>query len=170
MPFRKQRNVSDRSNESVEDEIRVGAGRFTVRRCISTAIAKLESMDTIVVKGMGKAVSNAVSVSDVVRRRLDGIHQITKLKLIEVVDSFENPETEETREVIRKIPAVEITLSKTELDISDEGYQAPIDFELAPVEREERTETRGRNNGRGRGRGGRRGRRRRDTPEGDAQE
>lgn len=62
----------------------------------------------------GSAVSKAVTLAEISRRRLRGLHQSTQIGLA-TVDSGAAP-----------APAIAITLSLTPLDASQPGYQAPL--------------------------------------------
>merc|ERR1719486_1058043 len=98
----------------------------------------------------GNALTAAVTLAEVIKRRFKGIHQITNIGSTEIVDEYE-PLEEGLDKVTdtRSISFVEITLSKDALNTSDKGYQAPIPEDLV---KEFDPEELGRG-GRGRGRG-----------------
>merc|ERR1712204_46580 len=120
----------------------------------------------IVITASGNALTKAVSSAEVIKRRFKGLHQITKIESIEVVDEYE-PLEEGLDKVTdtRTMPFMQITLSKEALDPSALGYQAPIDESLVkewdPEEEEKRREegrerrkTKGEGRAKSKGKGG----------------
>merc|ERR1712196_717269 len=108
-----------------------------------------------VISATGNALTKAVTLAEVCKRRFKGLHQITNLGSQEIVDEYE-PKEEGLDKVTqtRNIPFIEITLSKEPLDTSDKGYQAPIDESLVKeMDAEDIGKPRGRGGGRGKGRG-----------------
>merc|ERR1712087_778238 len=115
--------------------------------------------DFITITGTGNAITKAVQLAEVVKRRVKGLHQITSLSSTEIVDEYE-PLEEGLDKVVdtRTMPTIEIKLSKTPLDTSDKGYQAPLDeSEVKEFDEEDLTKSRGRGRGRGKGSGKGRG-------------
>merc|ERR1712139_9087 len=107
------------------------------------------------ISATGNALTKAVTLAEVCKRRFKGLHQITNLGSQEIVDEYE-PLEEGLDKVTdtRSIPFIEITLSKEPLDTSDKGYQAPLDESLVKeLDPEELEKPRGRGRGRGKGRG-----------------
>merc|ERR1712037_503811 len=95
----------------------------------------------VCIKASGNALTKAVTLAEVVKRRFKDLHQITTLGSTEIVDEYE-PLEEGLDKVIdtRSIPFAEIKLSKKALDTKDKGYQAPIDESLVKeVDPEEMT-------------------------------
>merc|ERR1719160_1436615 len=82
----------------------------------------------LTIKATGNALTAAVTLAEVIKRRFKGIHQITALGSTEIIDEYE-PLEEGLDKVtdVRSVSFVEITLSKTPLDTKDKGYQPPID-------------------------------------------
>lgn len=140
-------------------------GRAPRRRIISVAMEYFENGERFVVlKALGRASQAAVSVAEVLKRRIAGLHQITEVSNLEIVDVFEPLEEGlETVEKSRFISMVRIVLSLDELDTEHVGYQPPIDPSLVQDEETERASRADnpreraprRRDGRGRG-GGRR--------------
>merc|ERR1711866_9766 len=90
---------------------------------------------------------------------MGGLHQITALGSVDIVDEYE-PLEEGLDKVTdtRNVSTIEITLSKDALDTSNKGYQAPIDESLVKeYDAEEMARGRGRGRGKGRGKGRGRG-------------
>lgn len=81
----------------------------------------------MVLKAMGHAISKAVTVAEVLKHRVAGLHQVTQLSSVETVDVFEPLEEGLDRvESKRHIPGICIRLSLDPLDEGDPGYQAPL--------------------------------------------
>lgn len=152
--------------QTAENEIRVTAQRGQ-RNYISYAISILtgaegkEKQETIKISGMGAAIYNAVNITEIVKRRVAGLHQITEISSETVKDSYEGIESKKKLDVERKVATILITLSTKALDTKALGYQAPLPAdqvteqeERTPTERRRRPASAGRG-GRGSGRGGR---------------
>ncbi|CAD2214557.1 Alba, putative [Angomonas deanei] len=159
----------DRSEEkekaSAENEVRVTANHGQ-HGYIAYAIAVLNGEDgktkndTVKISGMGGAIYNAVNIAEIVKRRVEGLHQITVIDSevmkdeYEPIDRTKNPDNQI---VERKVSTILITLSRNQLDKSNPGYQEPLPADqVTEQEKREPGESRGEGRGRG-GRGGRRG-------------
>ncbi|XP_072253871.1 ribonuclease P protein subunit p25-like protein [Leuresthes tenuis] len=82
----------------------------------------------IVFTASGKGVSKAITCAEIVKRRLKGLHQLTRLLYSTVVEVWEPLEPAaglDSLTVSRKLPAIWILLSREPLDCSQSGYQAP---------------------------------------------
>ncbi|KAJ3671422.1 hypothetical protein LUZ60_007501 [Juncus effusus] len=145
-----------------ENEIRITAqGRM--RNYISYALTLLQEKGSneIVLKAMGRAINKTVMIVELVKRRVVGLHQITKTESIDITDVWEPLEEGLLPlETIRHVSMISVTLSKTELDTSAPGYQPPLPEDqvrtLADFENDEESAPTGRGRGRrggGRGRG-----------------
>lgn len=145
--------------EKPENEI-----RLTSQGSVSAYVSRAAHLygegneSKIVITAIGNALSKAVTLAEVVKRRFKGLHQNTKIGSQEVVDEYE-PLEEGLDKVTdtRQIPFIEITLSKEALDTSALGYQPPIPEdqvkEMTEEDIEKMKERRGRGGGRGAGRG-----------------
>ncbi|GAB5360009.1 hypothetical protein AAMO2058_000590600 [Amorphochlora amoebiformis] len=165
--------------EIKDDEIRLTAQGRQSRHYVNYALKKLghykktigegeESKEEEKVEGkplrsirfraMGQAINATVIVAEVVKRLVPGLHQITSLSSSEITDVYE-PLVEGLRTVVvkRRVPSIEITLSKDPLDTTDVGYQPPEEVKEMPEEKKPANRGNRRRNGRGRGRGRRRG-------------
>lgn len=140
-----------------DEEIRVTsvAGAAGVGTYVSRAAKLFDEMDKkeIVIKGTGQALTKAVATAEVVKRRFAGLHQITKIGNMEIIDEYEpleeglDPVTD-----VRTVSFIEIILSKDELDTADPGYQPPIDESLVkPYEPEADRPRKGKGKGKGKG-------------------
>ncbi|XP_070691904.1 ribonuclease P protein subunit p25-like protein [Pempheris klunzingeri] len=82
----------------------------------------------IVFTATGKGVSKAITCAEIVKRRVKGLHQLTRLLYSTVVEVWEPLEPTaglDSLTVNRNLPAIWILLSKEPLDCSQPGYQAP---------------------------------------------
>ncbi|KAF7226459.1 ribonuclease P protein subunit p25-like protein isoform X1 [Nothobranchius furzeri] len=125
----------------------------------------------IVFTAVGKGVSKAITCAEIVKRRLKGLHQVTKLTYSSVVEVWEPLEPAaglDSLTVNRNLPAIWILLSREPLDSNQPGYQAPGRYDAlwAPTASKEegggptgqRAGHRRKRGGWGGGRGGGRGR------------
>lgn len=82
----------------------------------------------IVFTACGKGVSKAITCAEIVKRRLKGLHQLTKLSystVLEVWEPLEPGAGLDSLTVSRNLPAVWILLSREPLDAQQPGYQPP---------------------------------------------
>ena len=89
-----------------DNEVRVTNVTFV--RTYLAYIARLfnEKHEHVVIKAMGNAISKAISLAMLVRRRFKGLHSITEVGATELSD----------RDRVRRVSLATITLSKKELD------------------------------------------------------
>eukprot|EP01062_Namystynia_karyoxenos_P080381 TRINITY_DN864_c0_g4_i1.p1 TRINITY_DN864_c0_g4~~TRINITY_DN864_c0_g4_i1.p1 ORF type:complete len:296 (+),score=74.78 TRINITY_DN864_c0_g4_i1:81-968(+) len=100
---------------------------------ISDAIDMLEGdKRTIVLKGLGAACSRVVGIAEIIKRRIPGVYQITKVEGEEIIDTYvlkdeyKGKGEEETIEVKKQIPGLHIALSLDAMDKGAPGYQDPL--------------------------------------------
>ncbi|KAM9851941.1 ribonuclease P protein subunit p25-like protein isoform 1-T4 [Aulostomus maculatus] len=82
----------------------------------------------LVFTASGKGVSKAITCVEIVKRRVKGLHQVTRLLYSTVVEVWEPLEPAaglDSLTVSRNLPAIWILLSREPLDSSQPGYQAP---------------------------------------------
>ncbi|XP_031157302.1 ribonuclease P protein subunit p25-like protein [Sander lucioperca] len=82
----------------------------------------------IVFTATGKGVSKAVTCVEIVKRRVKGLHQLTRLlfsRVDEVWEPLEPAAGLDSLTVSRNVPAIWILLCREPLDASQHGYQAP---------------------------------------------
>jgi DNA-binding protein Alba len=123
--------IKPKNDTEVKDEAEI---RVTALGNVSAYVSRAAKFynelnkDEVIITGTGDAISKAVQLAEVVKRRFKGLHQITKLGTQEIVDEYELLE-EGLDKVIdpHNVSFVEIKLSKKELDTSSKGYQPPID-------------------------------------------
>merc|ERR1711877_113208 len=111
--------------------------------------------DFILITGTGNAITKAVQLAEVTKRRIKGLHQITSLSSTEIVDEYEP--LEEGLDMVtdtKTLSCIEIKLSMEPLDTADKGYQAPLPkSEVTEYDPEKAAAGRGRGRGKGRGKG-----------------
>lgn len=77
------------------------------RNYISYAIGKFQGEQPtrrLVLKGMGAAVVKVVTVAEIVKRRIAGLHQITTLSSTKIVDEYEPLEEGECGQRVNAMP------------------------------------------------------------------
>merc|ERR1712228_162596 len=117
--------------------------------------------DTIHLFGSNRSMGAVVSVSEVVKKCIPNLHQVTTLESVTITDSYIPLEIGlKEVEVQRPLAQLKITLSLNakDVDVNASGYQAPsTGDDFAPIDRIPTRGTRGGGRGgrrdRGRGRG-----------------
>ncbi|KAL2468211.1 ribonuclease P protein subunit p25-like protein [Forsythia ovata] len=143
-----------------ENEIRITSqGRMRSYITYAMSLLQEKGSDEIVFKAMGRAINKTVTIVELIKRRIVGLHQITAIQSTDITDTWEPLEEGlQILETTRKVSMVTITLSKKELDVKNVGYQSPLPADQVKVSTEFEYEgglpadrVRGRG-GRGRGR------------------
>ncbi|XP_026083911.1 ribonuclease P protein subunit p25-like protein [Carassius auratus] len=86
----------------------------------------------IMFTGVGHSVVKAITCVEIMKRRVHGLHQLTKLVYRTVQEVWEPLEPEaglESLTVSRNVPSVWVLLSRDSLDKDQPGYQAPGSFD-----------------------------------------
>ncbi|KAJ0475301.1 putative DNA/RNA-binding protein Alba [Helianthus annuus] len=154
-----------------------------MRSYITYAMTLLQEKGSseIVFKAMGRAINKTVTIVELIKRRIVGLHQNTSIGSTDITDTWEPLEEGLLPmlfilfqlETTRHVSMITITLSKEELNTSSIGYQPPLPADQVKVSTEFEYEGEGSPTARGRGRGGRgrgRGRSRPAPGNGYAQE
>ncbi|XP_011083442.1 ribonuclease P protein subunit p25-like protein [Sesamum indicum] len=151
-----------------ENEIRITSqGRMRSYITYAMSLLQEKGSDDIVFKAMGRAINKTVTIVELIKRRIVGLHQITAIQSTDITDTWEPLEEGlQTLETTRKVSMVTITLSKKELDKTNVGYQPPIPADQVKVPTDLDFEGEGSPPARGRGRFGR-GRGRPRAPSGN---
>ena len=109
-----------------ENEIRVkrtaGIGKY-LRRAHELLTGKVPDQDSVVIKGISNAMENAAKLAELIKHRVGGLHQISSIQNIKIVDEYEP--LEEGLDYLkfeRNQTMLTITLSKNQLDSKDVGY------------------------------------------------
>ena len=107
-----------------DNEVRVTSDRF-IRKYLNAAekILNDEESKDLVIKATGNAIVNAVGLAELLKRRNEGLHQVNKIHSMEIIDKYVSDIKDlEPIEQRRRVTAVDITLSKKQLDTTDIGY------------------------------------------------
>ncbi|XP_068170131.1 ribonuclease P protein subunit p25-like protein [Antennarius striatus] len=88
----------------------------------------------VVFAGSGRGVTKTITCVEIFKRKVPGLHQVTKLYHKMVKDVWESPEKGAPDGTQRKtVPGISILLSKDPLDPQEPGYQWPQTFNV-PME------------------------------------
>ena len=103
------------------------------------------SQGRVTLAGVGKAITKVITVAEILKRRVAGLHQCTSLHTLEMDETFE-PKEEGLNVVRRKrrVGAVTVTLcgDVSRIDAGAVGYQAPVpEDEVTPRKTRPKTKT-----------------------------
>ncbi|XP_022941062.1 ribonuclease P protein subunit p25-like protein [Cucurbita moschata] len=115
-----------------ENEIRI-TSQGRMRNYITYAMTLLQEKGSneIVFKAMGRAINKTVTIVELIKRRIVGLHQNTSIGSTDITDTWEPLEEGLLPlETTRHVSMIVITLSKKELNTSSVGYQPPLPAEL----------------------------------------
>lgn len=130
----KYRKVEKPRESTPDDEIRVtGVGRVGKYVTYAAKLFIEQGRKELTIRATGKAISIAVSVCEVIKRRFKGLHQVTSIGWTEIVDHYEPLEEGlEIRTETRAVPSIAIflTLDESRVDKKAVGYQPPLDESL----------------------------------------
>ena len=93
--------------------------------------SKKDGSETIVLKAMGRAINKAVTIAEILKRKMQ-LHQLNELSSVEMVDVFEPLEEGlDTVTSRRYVSCMKITLSRSAegMKTTDIGYQPPLPIE-----------------------------------------
>lgn len=123
----------------------------------TSLLQKEKASAEIILKAMGRAINKTVTIAEIIKRRIAGLHQITSIGSIDITDSWEPLEEGLLPlETTRHVSMITITLSTKELDQTSTGYQPPLPVDqVKPLIEFEYDGEGSPIGGRGRGRGGR---------------
>ncbi|XP_032870766.1 ribonuclease P protein subunit p25 [Amblyraja radiata] len=116
-------------------EMRVKEGS-KIRNLMGFAIGRMELLATrqIVFTGSGRAVTKTITCVEIMKRRIGGLHQITRLRYKSLRETWRRQQLQDAEgadaaahnfTLLKNVPSICILLSKEPLDPSDSGYQAP---------------------------------------------
>ncbi|MEQ2263691.1 hypothetical protein XENORESO_011364 [Xenotaenia resolanae] len=92
----------------------------------------------VVFTGLGRGITKTITCVEILKRKVEGLHQVSKLCYMTVNEVWESPQQEVAGITVeRTVPAICILLSKDPLDPQELGYQPPQTFSV-PTEEEER--------------------------------
>ncbi|GLT34403.1 hypothetical protein SLA2020_089210 [Shorea laevis] len=140
-----------------ENEIRITSqGRMRSYITYAMTLLQEKGSNEIVFKAMGRAINKTVTIVELIKRRIPGLHQITSIGSTDITDTWEPLEEGLLPlETTRHVSMITITLSKKELNTSSVGYQPPLPTEQVKAATELDYEGEGSPSGRRRGRSGR---------------
>ncbi|XP_057788744.1 uncharacterized protein LOC131005716 isoform X4 [Salvia miltiorrhiza] len=125
---RYQRVVKPKPEQPVnENEIRVTA-QGLIRNYVTYATSLFQDKNEkeIVLKAMGQAISKAVAVGEIIKKRIPGLHQNISTSSTTITDAYEPIEEGlNLLEMKRQVSLISIALSTLELNKTSPGYQAP---------------------------------------------
>ncbi|XP_022963613.1 protein FAM98A isoform X4 [Cucurbita moschata] len=110
-----------------ENEIRITT-QGAIRNYITYASTLLQEkrVRDIVLKAMGQAISKAVAIAEILKKRISRLHQETAISSVSITDVWEPIEEGLVPvEMTRHVSMISITLSNRELNKNSPGYQAP---------------------------------------------
>lgn len=140
----KYRKVPREKNPVKEDEIRItSSGRLPNYLVYALKVLQAEEQSSLTIKATGNAIAKAVTLAELVKRRIVGVHQVTKCGSTTITDEYEPVEQGLDKvKQNRTVSFIEIIIGKKESDVdkNDPGYQPPIDEALVkPANEEELT-------------------------------
>ncbi|KAI9109088.1 hypothetical protein K1719_019711 [Acacia pycnantha] len=140
-----------------ENEIRITSqGRMRNYITYAMSLIQEKGSNEIVFKAMGRAINKTVTIVELIKRRIVGLHQNTAIGSTDITDTWEPLEEGLLPlETTRHVSMITITLSKEELDTSSVGYQPPLPADQVKASVDFDYEGEASPNGRVRGRGGR---------------
>jgi DNA-binding protein Alba len=81
----------------------------------------------VVLKAMGRAINKTVTIAEIIKRRIPGLHQNTAIDSTPITEVWEPMEEGLERvETTRLVSSIQITLSSGQLDVNSPGYQPPL--------------------------------------------
>ncbi|KAL0360505.1 UNVERIFIED_CONTAM: hypothetical protein Sradi_3735000 [Sesamum radiatum] len=107
-----------------ENEIRITSqGRMRSYITYAMSLLQEKGSDDIVFKAMGRAINKTVTIVELIKRRIVGLHQITAIQSTDITDTWEPLEEGlQTLETTRKVSMVaKVVKVPTDLDFEGEG-------------------------------------------------
>ncbi|XP_044480246.1 ribonuclease P protein subunit p25-like protein [Mangifera indica] len=140
-----------------ENEIRITSqGRMRSYITYAMSLLQEKGSNEVVFKAMGRAINKTVTIVELIKRRIVGLHQNTAIGSTDITDLWEPLEEGLLPlETTRHVSMITITLSKKELNTSAVGYQPPLPAEQFRASTEFDYDGDGSPSGRRRGRSGR---------------
>ncbi|MCO5584261.1 hypothetical protein L7F22_038185 [Adiantum nelumboides] len=118
-----------------ENEIRITAqGLSGSYVSYATSLFQDNNVTEVVLTAMGRVISKAVLVAEILKKRVRGLHQDISLASSDVKDVWEPLEEGlNTLEMVRHVSMISIILSTKQLDVSSCGYQPPATKQVQPL-------------------------------------
>ncbi|XP_066525974.1 ribonuclease P protein subunit p25a [Hoplias malabaricus] len=112
-------------------EMRVKEGS-KIRNLLGYAMSRLQGerhvvpVTQVIFTGMGRAITKTITCVEIMKRKVQGLHQVSKLQYRTVREVWQSQEEEGVQmTMFKNVPAVYILLSKEPLDPEELGYQPP---------------------------------------------
>ncbi|KAI7839097.1 hypothetical protein COHA_007102 [Chlorella ohadii] len=120
--------VPREAEEHAENEVRITSqGKSRSYISYGTSLLTEKGHSSVVLKAMGKAINKTVTIAEIMKRRIAGLHQNTAISSVELTDHWEPKEEGlDPIDTTRHVSVITITLSKDPLDTSAPGYQPPL--------------------------------------------
>ncbi|MGH0126979.1 UNVERIFIED_CONTAM: hypothetical protein FKN15_012292 [Acipenser sinensis] len=112
----------------VEMKVKEGS---KIRNLMGFAMSRMEGESTrqIVFSSSARAVTKTITCVEIMKRKVGGLHQVTKLRYQSLKEVWESREQREPKgenlTVHKNVPSICILLSKDPLDPQQHGYQPP---------------------------------------------
>ncbi|NXN94531.1 RPP25 protein, partial [Rhinopomastus cyanomelas] len=120
---------SDLPPDVVEMKVKEGS---KIRNLMNFAMAQMELKGSrqIVFSGCGRAVTKTITCVEIMKRKLGGLHQVTKVRYKTLLEVWENQDPQpggpaQKLTVHKNVPSICILLSRDPLDPNQMGYQPP---------------------------------------------
>ncbi|NXI38473.1 RPP25 protein, partial [Galbula dea] len=120
---------SDLPPDVVEMKVKEGS---KIRNLMNFAMAQMELKGSrqIVFSGCGRAVTKTITCVEIMKRKLGGLHQVTKVRYKTLLEVWENKDQlpggpVQNLTVHKNVPSICILLSRDPLDPNEAGYQPP---------------------------------------------
>jgi DNA-binding protein len=109
-----------------DNEIRVKAGNRVggyLKRANDIFTGKIEGTNSVVIKGVSKAMETAVTLAELIKHRVKGLFQVNTIENIEISDEYE-PLEEGLDHLIfkRNSTMLTITLNREQPETKEAGY------------------------------------------------
>lgn len=124
-----------------------GTGSSASTGSAGSAASVSVGLRQVVFSGSGRAVTKTITCAEIMKRKLGGLHQLTKLSYRSVCEVWESQEpsgadggsggASSEMTVHRTVPSISILLSKDPLDPREPGYQPPETVSALWGERED---------------------------------
>ncbi|XP_050956026.1 ribonuclease P protein subunit p25a [Labeo rohita] len=115
-------------------EMRVKEGS-KIRNLLGFAMSRIEGGEhtpptsQVLFSGTGRAVTKTITCAEIMKRKVRGLHQVSKLQYRTVTEVWESQESGPVQMTVhRTLPSICILLSKEPLDPQEPGYQPPAEI------------------------------------------
>lgn len=134
MATREKYTKVQKQEKSEPNELRVSSrgnvGSYVTRALDLFDGTNVDKTDTVVLRGIDRAIPTVLAAAEIVRRRVAGLHQvniITSTKLVETYEPLEEGLVSVVDEKVLSLLIVKLTLKPEEADLHAVGYLKPLD-------------------------------------------